>query len=357
MTPEEFLREFNGNPLEHYMDITSKVSENYRKDTVAYIVKHFPQLSLKEINQLIEAQNGHFLPSVKQAEIHVKNNSKRKGKALSKRKINEVPKAEKDLQFMKEHVFFNLLPQIEQLKEKEASIRAEKVEQARQNGSLFDCEVCYDSDCLLEESVACMAGCLFCPDCVRRGVAVQIGEDKTVMSCLMGCGAVLPLSSLQSVISATQLVRLQQRQQAEEVRQAGLEDLMQCPACSYSAVISAPGFKVFYCANPECKRETCRLCGEKNHVPLSCDEVEKDTEVSARRKVEEAMTNAVLRECPRCKKMIMKTDGCNHMKCTSCEYMFCWLCMGGPEDHPGSSADHIAQCDTEAQVAQKGRTE
>ena len=139
MTAEDFLREYNGNPFEHYMYNTSKVSENYRKDTVAHIVKHFPQLSITEINQIIETHNGRFIPSYKQAEIHVLNYSKRKGKAWSKHKINEVPMAEKDLQFVKEHVFLNLLPQIHLLKKKEASVQAEKVEQAQQKGSIFDC--------------------------------------------------------------------------------------------------------------------------------------------------------------------------------------------------------------------------
>ena len=43
------------------------------------------------------------------------------------------------------------------------------------------------------------------------------------------------------------------------------------------------------------------------------------------------------------------------MACTSCSYMFCWLCMGGPDEHPGSSDTHIAQCNSEEDVKAKGR--
>merc|ERR1712179_580770 len=47
---------------------------------------------------------------------------------------------------------------------------------------------------------------------------------------------------------------------------------------------------------------TCRLCGEESHVPLSCDEVEKDGEVVARTKLEDAMTEAMVRACVKCKR-------------------------------------------------------
>ena len=45
-----------------------------------------------------------------------------------------------------------------------------------------------------------------------------------------------------------------------------------------------------------------RLCKEPNHVPLRCDEIEKQGETSMRAYIENKMSEAMLRNCPRCKK-------------------------------------------------------
>jgi hypothetical protein len=33
------------------------------------------------------------------------------------------------------------------------------------------------------------------------------------------------------------------------------------------------------------------------------------------------------KKCPRCSVIIEKNEGCNQMKCTNCNYEFCWLCL------------------------------
>lgn len=128
----------------------------------------------------------------------------------------------------------------------------------------------------------------------------------------------------------------------EEVKAAGIENLESCPFCDF-ATIPNPESKLFQCLNPDCMKESCRQCKETSHVPLRCDEVEKESDVKARTYVEENMTEALLRyrgiflgfvhlahfycfrKCWKCGVKFIKFDGCNKMTC-SCGARMCYIC-------------------------------
>lgn len=57
----------------------------------------------------------------------------------------------------------------------------------------------------------------------------------------------------------------------------------------------------------------------------SCDEVEKETETKGRVSVEEAITAAKIRNCPKCSKPFIKSDGCNKIRC-GCGAFVCYIC-------------------------------
>mmetsp|Transcript_22359 Transcript_22359/g.29784 ORF Transcript_22359/g.29784 Transcript_22359/m.29784 type:complete len:226 (+) Transcript_22359:252-929(+) len=82
---------------------------------------------------------------------------------------------------------------------------------------------------------------------------------------------------------------------------------------------------IYHC--PSCQYESCRKCGEKPHIPLKCSEVEKENETQGRKTVEEAMTAARIRICPKpsCKKSFFKVEGCNKMTCV-CGIHVCYVC-------------------------------
>ena len=114
------------------------------------------------------------------------------------------------------------------------------------------------------------------------GASVAIGDSKTAIECLAGCGQMMEEEAVKKALPSALFNKLQQKRQLEEVEAAGLEDLEKCPACSYATIIPDPAVKVLVCGNPECGKETCRECREESHTPLACNEVERDEEVRAR---------------------------------------------------------------------------
>ena len=82
---------------------------------------------------------------------------------------------------------------------------------------------------------------------------------------------------------------------------------------------------LFHC--PKCNYRSCRKCGDDYHPDIRCDQVESKKESSGRTKVEEAMTNALVRTCPRpmCRRKFLKESGCNKMTC-SCGALVCYVC-------------------------------
>lgn len=98
------------------------------------------------------------------------------------------------------------------------------------------------------------------------------------------------------------LVKALDRIEQEAVlRIAGLADLVTCPFCPYAAEYPPiEQDKEFRCLNSECQTVSCRHCKSKTHIPMSCEESARETGYSGRRKIEEAMSAALIRKCNKC---------------------------------------------------------
>jgi TRIAD3 protein (E3 ubiquitin-protein ligase RNF216) len=98
----------------------------------------------------------------------------------------------------------------------------------------------------------------------------------------------------------------------------------------------------FLCQNQDCNKTSCRKCKGAYHYGKSCeasaqDEKGKGKEAAKtaskaekaamlRKHVEEAMTQAAVRACNKCKAPFVKEFGCNSMTCASCGNEQCYSC-------------------------------
>ncbi|KAI5868445.1 hypothetical protein GGS23DRAFT_545551 [Durotheca rogersii] len=87
----------------------------------------------------------------------------------------------------------------------------------------------------------------------------------------------------------------------------------------------------FHCQNPSCGRPSCISCSKAWVDVHVCHE---SSLIALRTQVEQAMSMAIKRVCPRCNTSFVKTAGCNKLTCP-CGYKMCYVCrkdIGGENE-------------------------
>ncbi|CAH1967647.1 unnamed protein product [Acanthoscelides obtectus] len=239
-----------------------------------------------------------------------------------------------DIRLLQELAYLEHRTDILDCKLKKQQEETDRRKIAKENGLSVSCQCCFADDLLPEEVYSCTNDCCFCGECIRKSCELKLGEGDIQFPCLADCGSQFAWKTLQAALPPTLLSKLSQRYTESEIRAAGLK-VDSCPFCNFPNTIDER-YTLFQCFNPECMKETCRLCKELNHLPLRCDEVEKDEDVKARVHVENKMTEAILRTCHRCqRKFIKEEDGCNKITCI-CGAVSCYVC-----NKPVTGYDHF----------------
>lgn len=152
---------------------------------------------------------------------------------------------------------------------------------------------------------------LFCYDCAKRQAESVAGLGNYELYCMSMEGCHEPFPDDQRALFLDRkltklLLRLEQR---ANLLQAGVENIVSCPFCDFVAeCLPVEEDKEFRCQNPDCLAITCRLCSRETHIPKGCNEVVSEDEgMAARRRVEEAMSAALIRRCVKCEYHRMRT--------------------------------------------------
>lgn len=83
----------------------------------------------------------------------------------------------------------------------------------------------------------------------------------------------------------------------------------------------------------DCNLEFCTGCQQENHLPASCELIEKWNLKNNSESENISWIKINTKKCPSCNVSIEKNDGCNHMTCKSCKHEFCWLCFKNWKNH------------------------
>lgn len=217
---------------------------------------------------------------------------------------------------------------LERLDEEETK-KAEEAELAEceKNGTGVECGCCF-GDFPFSWMVQCPDAHLFCRGCARRSAEECIGNRKTNLLCMDQSDCKLPFSEseIQRFLPAKTFELWHRIKQEQELELAQIPGLESCPFCSYAVVIENEQERLFRCENSQCGVVSCRECKKEDHLPKTCKEVEQDKVLDARHAVEEAMSKALMRNCPKCGQSFIKETGCNKMTCPKCRSLSCYVC-------------------------------
>lgn len=137
--------------------------------------------------------------------------------------------------------------------------RKQRFDEAKTAGLLEECTCCFDDEIMPEDMLTCPEGHAFCRQCVMRSTEVAVGESRAKFPCLTGtCESDFTLAVIQKAVTSKTFSLVLRRLQEEELRQAGIENLVNCPFCSFATIMENLADKVFRCLNPECLKESCR---------------------------------------------------------------------------------------------------
>ncbi|KAJ3528920.1 hypothetical protein NMY22_g9211 [Coprinellus aureogranulatus] len=194
---------------------------------------------------------------------------------------------------------------------------------------LIECQCCF-TEHNAKSCVSCPADHSFCVQCLSKHASTLFGNGDPDLLCMDTSGCNLPFHpSVQDRMLSPKLIALRDRLiLRRELKAANLDCFEECPFCDWGCIIEIPVHRepLFHCRNAEngCGVVSCRKCRKKAHGTKLCEEDEGLKE--ERLVVEEAMSKALVRNCPKCGNAFVKTGGCNKMTCPSCGTASCYLC-------------------------------
>ncbi|KAG0374891.1 hypothetical protein BGX24_009800 [Mortierella sp. AD032] len=334
-----------------FNDCNIKLGAAYMSNSATQLYQDFPSISATSIRSVLDRFSYHYVPAFEymntlMAETMNPGHGKKKSKEgdvrlianKNNRKIKPpIPLNQLDPDFRKELLWLRAKLDKEKAEIEEALAEEENLRVHTENNNLKECGCCFD-DVPANRIAMCEEGHIFCLSCSRRGAEVELGYRRTVLKCMTaGCTAVFPDSEAAIFLAKPVFEGLMRARQQSELKMAGLDSLVECPFCSYAAIVENDEDKEFRCEGPKCRKVSCRLCKALTHIPQSCEEykkeLEKDNVLSVQHKVEEQMSQALIRECVKCKSRFFKTEGCNKMTCPQCHTIMCYVCKVQIKDY------------------------
>jgi len=198
------------------------------------------------------------------------------------------------------------------------------------SGNTQLCEICYeDRDPSEMYSLNCLHR--YCRECLNHHISVRINSGWLIaIPCMHpACSETILDNDVRALTDDEDYKKYKRFQELAELNAQPTCRWCPKPDCNTAVIADPlhPEFPCIVCTKEDCQTKFCYECSREWHPNLTCKENEKLNKTSKERKSDKWRKNHKVRKCAQCGMDIQKDSGCNHMKCTTCGYEFCWICM------------------------------
>ena len=209
---------------------------------------------------------------------------------------------------------------------KDVEQQAEKLESAHLNYNSLEamdltCKIC-DGDIEFEEirKIKLPCGHKFCVSCWDDYLREKITNGKVYkISCMEHkCTTVLEEKFVRSIIGSDEdLLKKYDKFLGNKKILESNKKIKFCPVPDCDGYAEKKALSKYVKCN--FGHEFCFVCGQKPHGWKTCSGmIDKG--------FEEWKTHTLVKRCPYCRFWTEKSDGCNHMTCSQCNFQWCWVC-------------------------------
>lgn len=190
-----------------------------------------------------------------------------------------------------------------------------------QNSNLnINCEICEEEISYFElRKIKTSCNHKFCSDCWKEYLKEKINVGKVYkIKCMNhNCNHVLEEKFIKSIIGTDEELLKKYEKFLEQKKLLNSKKKIKfCPFPDCDGYAEKKGSKYVEC---NFGHKFCFVCGQKPHGWKGCSTmIDKG--------FEEWKSHNLVKRCPYCKYYTEKSDGCNHMTCSQCNFQWCWIC-------------------------------
>ncbi|KAL8804073.1 MAG: hypothetical protein Q9182_002786 [Xanthomendoza sp. 2 TL-2023] len=192
-----------------------------------------------------------------------------------------------------------------------------------------DCPICF---CEADNPIQISCKHTYCLECFEGYCqsATPSSQEKFQIKCCGSegeCPTILTLKELKSHLPSSVFEQVLEKSFEEYVKRRP-DDFRSCPTpdCGHiyrSSKDQSLESRTYTC--PSCFEQLCTFY-HAQHGDYTCAEY-KDIASGGVEALERLKKELNIKDCPRCRTSIEKTEGCNHMTCGGCKAHICWVCM------------------------------